>query len=215
MKTIATGLMVFSLLLLMAGLFTACKKKKNIITYAGTEGAFSLVGYGEPSPSFIGGVNFYCFLNIPPFNFDTGQIDNLLVFKLANGELGFIYKDIDNQRYFIAKGRSKSILNSSKDFSQLGEKLNTKGDFSFMVLDHKVELKNIGSVLFSWTSGGIRFYGFKQVADGIESIYNYDYFDRADNSNTGFVRFAKWKKGLAEWPTVESINPGRTIINEN
>jgi len=179
--------------------------KKDIITYSDNSTFFKVKGYGSPSPSFIGGMNFYCFLKLPNYFFSSGQIDSVLIFKLSNGDFGFIYRNADSETIFIKTGKKhKQKLSSKKQFWQLPYKYQKVFALEMFCLDKKLVFKDISCVYFRWHSGGIYFREFENLKDGIGMLLGHSSEKKA-KPISGIIHFTDWENNLKKWPEIESI----------
>ena len=205
---LSSCIQIFTLILVL-GVCMSCKNKKIIVEGVdNTTPSFAISGYAKSAP-FSSDPNFYCSLQIPENSYSTGQIDSLLVFKSQNESWGFIYEDIDKRHILVTTNKGKeSILQYAESFNWSYYKPVSLNIFEFKVVGKLFKLKEIECVLFLWDSGGLQYYGFKNIKDGIDSSFHYKYIkDKADKNNSGKVYFTKWDSSLKDWPIIEKIEP--------
>jgi len=194
-------------LLLALGVCMSCKKNKIIMeSDDNITPTFTISGYAKSAP-FSSDPSFYCSLEISARSFSTGTIESLLVFKPLNDTWGFIYEDIDKRHILVTSNNQKEeILQYAESFSWIFYKPVNMKTFDFKVLGTMFKLKDVDCVLFLWDSGDLRYYGFKNIRDGVASSFSYKYIkDKADKNNSGKVYFTKWESGLKDWPIIEKF----------
>lgn len=203
---IASLIFLITLVLFMFG----CHRKRNVITFPACIEGIRLVGFPHQPPTFVSTTpSFHCFLKGP--DFETRQIDFLLVFKKLDSNFVFIYENENNEYFLIddLQQKGKIQLTSIHDLKLLSYKAQLQGSFELYVIDKKIIVNNIECIAFLWDTGGIQIYGFKDLSAGYAGLFDWDYLKHADPKKTLFIHFIPWNnKTKKHWPLIDSISYG-------
>lgn len=198
--------LLFILVLFMFG----CHKRRDIIRFPACNAGIRLVGFPHQPPAFVSTTpSFHCFLKGP--DFETRQIDCLLVFKKLDSNFVFIYENENNEYFLIddLQQKRKIQLTSIHDLKLLSYKAQLQDSFELYVIDRKININSIECVAFLWDTGGIQIYGFADLSDGYAGLFDWDYLKCADPEKTLFIHFIPWNsKTKNYWPIIKSITYG-------
>jgi hypothetical protein len=161
----------------------------------------------KPSP-FADDPNVYLRVHIPANSFRSELIyDMVAVFPVKGGNLGCVYATAKNTSVFISSqgNRHPTVLKTASSFDSLRYEAASAEVCFLRVLGETIRLDGIRCVVFRVHSGGLFFYGFENLHDGIDACFDSTLLGKASGGNSGVVRFTRWKSEPKDWPAIESI----------
>jgi hypothetical protein len=194
------------LLVVVILLLLSCAGKKEIISIADKNTTFSIVAKAKPAP-FSKEPNFYGYLRIDTINFESDQIDNIVVFCKNNGEFCVVYKTADGRHILICSskpGKTREVYSASELF-HLSSLINQMTNIKIVLLGQEIILDNMKCALLNWRSRGINIFVFDQFEDGLISTFSYKHVEKANMTKSGKIIFTDWDREDENWPEIKEL----------
>ena len=179
----------------IALLLVGCTRETEIVSVSNGGSPLVIIGRAEKAP-FSDDPNLYMYLRFPSAAYRSPQADNVLIMTLRTGEWCGVFK-ASNGRYFMkidGPGEPLSIENP-KQVIHLHLATARMRNLNLVVLGEQGSVPDVEAILMRWHSGGVFYYGFNSVTDGLEALDDYNLLSRAIGDRSGAFRFGKWKTG--------------------
>ena len=195
------GASMFCLILLSQA---GCVSEKMVLSCSEGMHSFNVIVKAEKAP-FSNDANTYWHLRVPEISYSSGQISNLLVFWLEEDQWGFLFEDIDGNRNLLTTiGKSHPIrIETASDFYKENSHSLLVRNMMFNILGESHSIKNVQCTYFHWTSGGIYYWGYESIGDGLASAFGRMKSADKNPNNSGYVPFVNWNPHMKDWPTVK------------